>query len=252
MGARKKLLMANSSLADPGQDEPRLRKTGDGPWCWLSKVALDRIRDRFDSANVVTTAIAVYLALAEIASDAGNGTFETRHAWISQKCGVSVSTIKSRLEDLVEIGLVKFSTPALKAPSTYELLATTDSQPLANDSQTTQKSSEPPHLATLEEKKETKEKKEPDKKERGAHPKKGPSFSPPTIEQAKAYAITIALSALDAETFHDHFTSNGWRVGGKAPMKDWQSAMRNWQRRSNHGRNGTPNQTKPDQTKGGW
>lgn len=37
---------------------------------------------------------------------------------------------------------------------------------------------------------------------------------------------------LESETFFDHFTSNGWKVGGKAPMKDWQSACRNWNRRN--------------------
>lgn len=31
--------------------------------------------------------------------------------------------------------------------------------------------------------------------------------------------------------FYDHFKSNGWRVGGKAPMKDWKSALNNWHRR---------------------
>ena len=31
--------------------------------------------------------------------------------------------------------------------------------------------------------------------------------------------------------FFDHFRSNGWKVGGKAPMKDWKSALNNWHRR---------------------
>ena len=39
------------------------------------------------------------------------------------------------------------------------------------------------------------------------------------------------LSAnIEGEKFYDHFNSNGWKVGGKAPMKDWKSAVNNWLR----------------------
>ena len=37
---------------------------------------------------------------------------------------------------------------------------------------------------------------------------------------------------LEADPFYDYFQSNGWKVGGKAPMKDWKAAARNWTRRS--------------------
>ena len=37
---------------------------------------------------------------------------------------------------------------------------------------------------------------------------------------------------LEADPFYDYFQSNGWKVGGKAPMKDWKAAARNWCRRS--------------------
>lgn len=32
------------------------------------------------------------------------------------------------------------------------------------------------------------------------------------------------------DPWYDHFDSNGWLVGGKAPMKDWHAAMRNGKR----------------------
>lgn len=37
-----------------------------------------------------------------------------------------------------------------------------------------------------------------------------------------------AMGITDA--FLDHFESNGWKVGGKAPMKDWKASMRTWLR----------------------
>jgi hypothetical protein len=52
----------------------------------------------------------------------------------------------------------------------------------------------------------------------------------PELSEVKTYAQEIELSPEQAEAFFDHFTANGWKVGGKAPMKDWQSALRNWKR----------------------
>ena len=34
----------------------------------------------------------------------------------------------------------------------------------------------------------------------------------------------------EAEKFFDHYESNGWKVGGKGPMKCWKSSVRNWMR----------------------
>lgn len=64
----------------------------------------------------------------------------------------------------------------------------------------------------------------------GSKPKK--KFVKPTIEQVKQYAIEANLTKLDPYTFYDHFESNGWKVSGISPMKDWKAAMRNWNRRS--------------------
>ena len=52
-------------------------------------------------------------------------------------------------------------------------------------------------------------------------------FVPPTVEEVREYADKAGLE-MDYQRFVDHFKSNGWKVGGKAPMKDWQAAARNW------------------------
>jgi hypothetical protein len=46
----------------------------------------------------------------------------------------------------------------------------------------------------------------------------------------KVYFAEINCPPEEAEKFFDHFESNGWKVGGKAPMRDWQAAARNWKR----------------------
>lgn len=45
------------------------------------------------------------------------------------------------------------------------------------------------------------------------------------------YSIKKGLSVdvvREAEKFFNHFSSNGWKVSGRAPMKDVQAACRNW------------------------
>ncbi|PTX96567.1 hypothetical protein [Opitutus sp. ER46] len=99
------------------------RDIHDGPWCWQSKGARRIIRDAFDATNNVATALAVYDALTEIASDKQAESFETTHAWIQRLSGVGVSTIKRHLRVMADLGLVEINTPALRAPSTYRLLS---------------------------------------------------------------------------------------------------------------------------------
>jgi hypothetical protein len=50
----------------------------------------------------------------------------------------------------------------------------------------------------------------------------------PTIEKIRDYFLEQNSSEVEAQKFFNHFQSNGWRVGGKAPMKDWQAAASNW------------------------
>ena len=59
---------------------------------------------------------------------------------------------------------------------------------------------------------------------------KAKPFVKPTLEQIKAY-VKEKKFKMDAEAFYDHFQSNGWKVGGKTAMRDWQAAVRNWERR---------------------
>lgn len=50
----------------------------------------------------------------------------------------------------------------------------------------------------------------------------------PTIENVKAYFLEQHFPELEAIKFFNYFSSNGWLVGGKTPMVDWQAAAQNW------------------------
>lgn len=59
-------------------------------------------------------------------------------------------------------------------------------------------------------------------------------FVKPTIEQVREYVIEAKLTKVDPDAFYDHFESNGWKVSGITPMKDWKAAVRNWNRRADN------------------
>jgi len=57
-------------------------------------------------------------------------------------------------------------------------------------------------------------------------------FIKPSVDEVKIFFKEKNKTNLDAEKFFNHFESNGWLVGGKSKMKNWQAAARNWISRS--------------------
>jgi len=56
----------------------------------------------------------------------------------------------------------------------------------------------------------------------------------PTLPEVLAEGMALDLPKIEAEKFFDHFTSNGWKVGGRGVMRDWKAALRNWQRNADN------------------
>lgn len=53
-------------------------------------------------------------------------------------------------------------------------------------------------------------------------------FIPPTEQSIKDFFRSIESTDKEASRFFNHYTSNGWLVGGKSPMFDWQASARKW------------------------
>lgn len=53
-------------------------------------------------------------------------------------------------------------------------------------------------------------------------------FTKPTVEQIKKYCDE-RKNSVNAQYFFDYYESKGWLVG-KTPMKNWQAAIRTWER----------------------
>lgn len=61
-------------------------------------------------------------------------------------------------------------------------------------------------------------------------PRASKRFSPPGLEEIKAYFAEKGGTAAQAERFRDFYESNGWKVG-KNPMKSWKAAASGWMSR---------------------
>ena len=57
-------------------------------------------------------------------------------------------------------------------------------------------------------------------------------FTAPTVEEVEVECVKIQLPVSEALKFVDYYESKGWLVG-KAKMKSWKPALRNWQRNQN-------------------
>ena len=55
--------------------------------------------------------------------------------------------------------------------------------------------------------------------------KKNTSFYLPSMEEVKEFF----QNDIEAEKYFNYYSSKGWVVGNKSPMKDWKAAARNWQ-----------------------
>lgn len=58
---------------------------------------------------------------------------------------------------------------------------------------------------------------------------------PANVAVARAYAGEIGLAEIEADKFFDHFEANGWKQGGRTPLRSWQAALRTWKRRAAEG-----------------
>lgn len=66
-----------------------------------------------------------------------------------------------------------------------------------------------------------------EKKEKKSSAKKK-EIENPSIEQVKEYFKQEEYLEFEAERFYNYYTSNGWLIGGKTKMIDWNAAARNW------------------------
>lgn len=65
----------------------------------------------------------------------------------------------------------------------------------------------------------------PEKKPRGSS-----RFTPPTIDEVAAHAQGLGWFGFDAEHFHAHHETRGWKLKGGVLMTSWRAAMVTWRK----------------------
>ncbi len=89
-------------------------------FCWADKAVLRRIREQVAEA---ASGLAVYFALAEIASDNQADEFSATQQAVAAKSGLSVRTVADRIRDLAGAGVISADVPTLRAPTRFRLLS---------------------------------------------------------------------------------------------------------------------------------
>ena len=69
--------------------------------------------------------------------------------------------------------------------------------------------------------------KDKDKDKGKVYTRQSARFTPPTLDEVKAYCQERGNS-VDAKRWFDYYSANGWKVG-RNPMKDWKAAVRTWE-----------------------
>jgi len=66
------------------------------------------------------------------------------------------------------------------------------------------------------------------RKRRKVAEKKESKFVLPALADVLDFFKSENYPELEAKKYFNHFQSNGWKVSGKTPMKDWHAAARKW------------------------
>lgn len=142
----------------------------------------------------------------------------------------SVNTYSKCIKQLDQWGYLKYepSKSAMRGSKVHMFIFDTSGNTSGDTTVDTSGEQEPvqqmrPSINSINNKKHTKPNKQRNKKT---------AFSPPSLDEVKEFFLEVKSTLDQAEQFYDHFESNGWLVGGKAKMKNWKAAARNWIKRS--------------------
>ena len=170
------------------------------------------------------------------------GQLVTGRKSLAEATGLTEQKIRTALDKLKKLGILtskpttKYSVISITNWDSYQQTnqQVTNSQPTTNQQLTTNNNYNNYNNVNN------------DLKDRG---KKAKRFSPPTHEEAGLYFLERGSQEAiqEAEKFIDFYESKGWLVG-KAKMKDWKAAVRNWMKNNFGVSNETSKQIAYDKT----
>jgi hypothetical protein len=184
--------------------------------------------------DVPSTAKLVLLKLADHARDDGTGVYPSQKS-VAEECGLSDRSVRNVIADAIEWGiLVEVPTPGNRANEYRFVMAEVEGRSRWKDvpggisrpsrwnhvpaSRNDVPAINKKHPLTIKNHRETRATKKRVQRE----------ATPASAEACAEYAKEIGMPLSEAKKFWYHFEANGWKVGGRTPMKDWRAALNKW------------------------
>lgn len=153
------------------------------------------------------------------------GSFITSVAKLAAECNMSMNTVRHWLEQFEAAGQItrkstnRYTQICVINYAKYQDCFTVTAQ------QTAQQTAQP-----VEQQTEHQAAHNRTRRTRITNTYSSRAFKKPTLEELQNFIKEQGFT-VEAERFMDYYNANGWTINGKAKMKDWQAAVRNWQRR---------------------
>ena len=195
--------------------------------------------DRLELNPQPNTVIALWHALMSIANKAGwPDTFTVASSVLGLRSGLNASALKRARNKLATDGFIEWKSRGRNLAAQYKMKSLVVQNYTQNEPQC-EPQSEPQNEPQCEPQSEpiNKHKQKQNKKEVPNGTKK--KFEPPSVLEVAEYCVE-RNNGIDAETFVDFYTANGWMQGQGKPIKDWKACVRTWERREKEKKTAKP------------
>lgn len=205
-----------------------------------------RIAIRRKQVPIGAAAVALYYTLCEYDNELfWMDMFTVPNGVIAAYAGLSLDTLKRARVELVEKGYIEYQHGAGNQAGKYLIV---DFAPQIAPQTTPQAA---PHTTPQSAPQHTNiqnKDKDENKESIGAPTARTPAsrFVPPSVEEVAAYCQERRnqgkANNVDPERFCDYYATQGWVLSNGQKMKDWQGAVRNWEKRDSERPTGTGGQ----------
>ena len=172
------------------------------------------------------TAIALWHALMSIANKAGwPDTFTVASSVLGLRSGLNASALKRARNKLAMDGFIEWKSRGGNLAAQYKINSLVVQNYPKNEPQY-----EPQYEPQIEPQYEpiNKHKQKLNKEV----PKGTKKFVPPSVIEVADYCVE-RRNGINAQSFVDYYTANGWTQGKGKPIKDWKACVRTWENRQN-------------------
>ena len=182
--------------------------------------------DRLELNPQPNTVIALWHALMSIANKAGwPDTFTVASSVLGLRSGLNASALKRARNKLATDGFIEWKARGGNLAAQYKINSLVVQNYPKNEPQF-EPQNEPQIAPQCEPQSEpiNKHKQKLNKEV----PKGTKKFIPPSVIEVADYCVE-RHNGINAQSFVDYYTANGWMQGKGKPIKDWKACVRTWE-----------------------